>query len=66
MLKIINGKLHLAKSRRDCLVMEKKVKRMTEQIEHCKKHAAFRQEILLRNIKMYQLYEEEQRKNIEV
>lgn len=66
MLKIINGKLHLAKGRRECLVMEQKVKKMNEQIEHCKKHATFRQEILLRNIKMYQLYEEEQRKNIEV
>lgn len=66
MLKTINGKLQLAKKRRECMLMERKVKRINDRIDYCKKHAAHRREVLLKNINLYELYEEERRKNIEV
>ncbi|XP_055301244.1 uncharacterized protein LOC129567897 [Sitodiplosis mosellana] len=65
LLKIINGKLYLAKNRRDCMTMEKGVKKMNERIDHCRRHASFRNEILQKNIEIFKMYEEEQRKNIE-
>ena len=66
MIKSINGKLKLAKKRRECMAMEKRVKRMADQIDFCKRHSAFRQEVLLKNMKLYEMYKEEHRKNVEV
>lgn len=66
MIKAINGKLKLAKKRRECMAMEKRVNRMAGQIDFCKRHSAFRQEVLQKNIKLYEMYKEEQRNNVEV
>lgn len=66
MLQIMNARLQLAKNRKGCMIMEKRVKNMHDRIDHCKKHSEYKEKVLLKNIKLYQEYEEQQRKNIEV
>lgn len=65
-MKTLEGKLELAKKRKEFMEMEKKLKKMKEEMDFFTKHSAFRLEALQRNIRLYEMYNEEQRKNIAV
>lgn len=58
--------MELAKKRKEYMAIAKKVNKLKENIDHLQKHSSFRQEIFQKNIKLYEMYEEEQRKHVEV
>lgn len=64
--KIVDGKLGLARQRKESLQTQKQIGKMQKQIDHFREHTLLRQDALLKNIKLFNMYQQEQRKNMEV
>lgn len=65
MKEALDAKLKNAKERKEIRLSEKKDMKMRKGIEYFKKHSLFRHRALLKNIKKFELYEQQQRKKIE-
>lgn len=66
MKEALDTRLEKAKQRKEIRLSEKMDMKMRKEIEYFKKHSLFRHQTLLKNIKRFELYEQEQRKKIEV
>lgn len=64
--KKLGDKLEKALQKKKNLQDEKLINKFTEGIEFFKRHWLFREEIRKKNIKLYQMHEEEKRENMEV
>lgn len=64
--KIIRAKLERAKQRKRYMQCERNVQKMKAEVDYFKKHSLFRQETLLKNIKLVELHEKQQQENLEV
>lgn len=62
----LDDKLEIAKQRKQSIQMQKRLAKEQAEIEHFKKHTAYRQDVFRNNIELYELYQEEQRQNIKV
>lgn len=62
----IKNKLQEAQQRRKLLRDKKLTTKSNDELKQFKKHWMLKEEALNRNIKLYQLYEEEKRNNIKV
>lgn len=66
MKKVLDTRLKRAKQRKEARLFEKRESKIRKEIEYFKKHSEFRHKTLLDNIKRYEMYTEQQRKEIEV
>lgn len=62
----MKGKQEEAKQRKESLRMQKQISKMHADIDHFKKHSLFRQQTLVKNVKMLEMYQKQHRKNVEV
>lgn len=66
MKEALDTRLKNGKQRKEFRLSEKRDMKMRKEIEYFKKHSLYRHHTLLKNIKKIELYEQQQRKKIEV
>lgn len=66
MEKEMNTRLALAQKRKETMEIERKYDRMNGQIDYFLKHSLFRQKMLEKNTKLYEMFKQEKEKNLEV
>lgn len=62
----MNTRLALAQKRKETMEIERKYDRMNGQIDYFLKHSLFRQKMLEKNTKLYEMFKQEKEKNLEV
>lgn len=66
MKEALDTRLEDATQRKEIRLSEKKDMKIRKEIEYFKKHSLFKYQVLLKNIKKIELYEQQQRQKIEV